>query len=246
MGRVALVAVSHSKGLADGVVELAAQMAADVRVVGVGGTDDGRIGTSFDAVEAAVTDLLDDAEVTGVVLVADLGSAAMTIDSVLEMHDDEPVRHASGPLVEGVVAAAVEAQGGGDLAAVAGAVAAAARSLVESAGGDDAGPAGADGAEVSTGDSDDDAGSAPAGDAVTETVVIEDPMGMHARPAAAIATTAAGFTAAVTIDGADARSVLALMAKNIKAGTELTVQGTGADAAEAVAAVVKVIADATG
>ncbi|MGC5615873.1 dihydroxyacetone kinase phosphoryl donor subunit DhaM [Georgenia sp. Z1491] len=244
MSRVALVAVSHSRALADGLVELAAQMAPDVRIVGVGGTDDGRIGTSFDALETALTDLLAEDEVSGVVLVADLGSAAMTIDSVLELHDDEPARHATGPLVEGVVAAAVEAQGGGDLTAVAGAVAAAGRSLVDGAAG--AAAEGEPDATAAEGGTSPGAGDASAADAVRETVVIEDPMGLHARPAAAVATTAATFEAAVTIDGADARSVLALMAKNVKPGTELTVAATGADAAEAVAAVVRVIAEAKG
>lgn len=113
---VALVIVSHSAKLAEGVVELASQMARDVQFRAAGGTDGGGIGTSFDAVYAAVEDL------TGagheVAILTDLGSADMTVDTVLEMVDTDVVRHCKGPLVEGAVAAAVTAQVGGDLDAV--------------------------------------------------------------------------------------------------------------------------------
>ena len=52
--RVSYVIVSHSASLANGVCELAAQMAPDVHFEAAGGTDDGRIGTSYDLVEAAL------------------------------------------------------------------------------------------------------------------------------------------------------------------------------------------------
>ena len=114
---VAFVIVSHSAKLAEGVVELASQMAKDVEFRAAGGTDDGGIGTSFDAIYAAVEEL------TGlghqVALLTDLGSADMTVEAVLEMVDGGDVRHCHGPLVEGAVSAAVTAQVGGDLDAVA-------------------------------------------------------------------------------------------------------------------------------
>lgn len=116
---VALVIVSHSAKLADGVVELAAQMAKDVELRAAGGTDDGRIGTSFDLVSNAVTELR--AAGHDVAILTDLGSATMTVESVIEALDEaegEHVRFADGPLVEGAVAAAVTAQVGGDLEAV--------------------------------------------------------------------------------------------------------------------------------
>ena len=114
---IAFVIVSHSARLAEGVVELAGQMAKDVQFRAAGGTDDGGIGTSFDAIYAAVEEL------TGlghqVALLTDLGSADMTVEAVLEMVDGDDVRHCPGPLVEGAVSAAVTAQIGGDLDAVA-------------------------------------------------------------------------------------------------------------------------------
>ena len=112
---VALVIVSHSAKLAEGVVELASQMARNVQFRAAGGTDSGGIGTSFDAVLAVE-------ELTGegheVAILTDLGSADMTVDSVLEMVDSDVVRYCRGPLVEGAVSAAVTAQVGGDLDAV--------------------------------------------------------------------------------------------------------------------------------
>ena len=114
---IAFVIVSHSAKLAEGVAELAQQMAKDVEFRAAGGTEDGGIGTSFDLIYAAVEEL------TGaghqVVLLTDLGSADMTVEAVLEMVDGDVVRFCPGPLVEGAVAAAVTAQVGGDLDAVA-------------------------------------------------------------------------------------------------------------------------------
>ena len=113
---VALVIVSHSVKLAEGVVELATQMARDVQFRAAGGTEDGDIGTSFDKVYAAVEELLGEGH--EVAVLTDLGSATMTVEAVLEMVDPDRVRFAPGPLVEGAIAAAVTAQVGGDLAAV--------------------------------------------------------------------------------------------------------------------------------
>ncbi len=113
---VALVIVSHSVKLAEGVVELATQMARDVQFRAAGGTEDGDIGTSFDKVYAAVEELLGEGH--EVAVLTDLGSATMTVEAVMEMVDPDRVRFAPGPLVEGAIAAAVTAQVGGDLAAV--------------------------------------------------------------------------------------------------------------------------------
>ncbi|WP_298130982.1 dihydroxyacetone kinase phosphoryl donor subunit DhaM [Micropruina sp.] len=114
---IAFVIVSHSAKLAQGVVELAQQMAKDIEFRAAGGTDDGGIGTSFDAIYSAVEELTEAGH--QVVLLTDLGSADMTVEAVLEVVDGDVVRFCPGPLVEGAVAAAVTAQVGGDLDAVA-------------------------------------------------------------------------------------------------------------------------------
>ena len=120
--RVSFVIVSHSEALARGVCELAAQMAPDVRFEAAGGTDDGRIGTSYDLVETAVEAALKavDGEGSGVIVLTDLGSATMTVESVIDMSDEpERVRFVDTCLVEGAVASSVRAQLGEDLDQVA-------------------------------------------------------------------------------------------------------------------------------
>ena len=115
---VKLVVVSHSEKIADGAVELAAQMAPDVLILPAGGTDDGRIGTSLERVMAALEQAAD-ANSDGTVVLTDLGSAVMTAESALEfLADPSSVLLADAPLVEGLVAAAVAAQAGADSAGV--------------------------------------------------------------------------------------------------------------------------------
>ncbi len=118
--RVALVLVSHSRALAEGVAELAGQMAPDVLLVTAGGTDDGRLGTGFDVVAGALDRAVADGR--SAVVLTDLGSALLTTESVLEFAEAEVatrVRLVDAPFVEGAVEAAVAAQGGGELAEVA-------------------------------------------------------------------------------------------------------------------------------
>lgn len=67
---VGLVIVSHSTRLAEGVVELARQVAPDVRVMPAGGLPDGNLGTDFEKVSAALSDANTGA---GAVVLYDLG-----------------------------------------------------------------------------------------------------------------------------------------------------------------------------
>jgi PTS hybrid protein len=107
---VGIVVVSHSRRIAEGVVELARQMAGDdVRLEGVGGQPDGSIGTDADGIAAAIRRAQAGA---GVVVVGDLGSAILATESALEMLGPDasgPVIISTGPLVEGAVVAAVQA-----------------------------------------------------------------------------------------------------------------------------------------
>lgn len=236
--RTGLVVVSHSARLADGVVEVAAQMAPDVTLRAAGGTDDGGIGTSFTKVDAAVRELLAAGEVA---VLTDLGSATMTAESVLETLDDaerDRAVLADGPLVEGAVAGAVAAQGGADAAAVARTVAEAARQL---GAGSAAGATGAAGDVPAAGTT-----GADAGPAVTRTLVLRNKVGLHARPAALLARLVSGFDAEVTVNGVDARSVLALMGLGLEMGDAMDVRAQGAAAAAAVDAVTGAVAEGFG
>lgn len=113
---VGIVLVSHSDGLAAGAAELVRQIAGDAAVVAAGGTDDGRIGTSPERIAAAIAKA-DSGD--GVLLIPDLGSAVLSARAVLADLDGADVLLVDAPFVEGAVAAAVTAGGGGDLAEVA-------------------------------------------------------------------------------------------------------------------------------
>ncbi len=65
------------------------------------------------------------------------------------------------------------------------------------------------------------------------THVIQDPLGLHARPAGMLVKAAAGYASAVTIEApagkADAKRIMAVMRLAAKQGMELTVTCEGAD-----------------
>ncbi len=116
---VGLVIVSHSARLAEGVVELAGQMAQGrAPLIAAGGADDGSLGTSYTRVSQAIAAASSAAGVDGVVIMADLGSAATIAEMALEELPPERrmrVRLTNAPLVEGAVVAAVEASVGATL-----------------------------------------------------------------------------------------------------------------------------------
>ncbi len=106
---VGIVIVSHSRKIAEGVQELAAQVAAsDGRIIAAGGMEDGEIGTDAVRISEAIR-AADSGE--GVAVLADLGSGVMSVETAIELLEDAniDVRLADAPLVEGAIAASVEA-----------------------------------------------------------------------------------------------------------------------------------------
>lgn len=210
--KVGLVLVSHSAKLAEGLAELAGQMAADVRIAAAGGLESGEIGTSYDLIETAINNLL--GEGLAVVVLTDLGSATMTVESVLEFLDDEPVKFVDAPLVEAAIAAATAAQQGDDLDAVAVAAERAIEVFVPK--------------QVAEGT----AGVAD-GDAYSRSATVADAAGLHARPAAKVAEMAAEAAGDIVIafddDRADADSTMMLMSLGAAQGDTVTVSGQSAD-----------------
>ncbi|MFB7053948.1 PTS-dependent dihydroxyacetone kinase phosphotransferase subunit DhaM [Streptomyces vinaceus] len=117
---VGIVLVSHSAAVAESVAELARGLAAGGPVAAVaaaGGTPDGGLGTDADRIAAAAREV--DAG-AGVALLADLGSAVLTIKALL-VEDELPpdARLLDAPFLEGAVAAVVAASAGAPLDAVA-------------------------------------------------------------------------------------------------------------------------------
>jgi phosphoenolpyruvate---glycerone phosphotransferase subunit DhaM len=113
---VGLVIVSHSAKIAEGVVELAQQMAEEVRVLAAGGADGGEIGTSATKIAAAI-EAADSGD--GALVLVDLGSAVlsarMAIEELVGDEYRERARISEGPLVEGAVIGAVQASTGSSL-----------------------------------------------------------------------------------------------------------------------------------
>ncbi len=107
---VGIVIVSHSPKVAEGAKELALQMSKkDQPIVAVGGTETGDIGTDPMRIQAAIEEVN---QGDGVVLLADLGSAIMSIGVAKEMLDPDVAKSvylANAPLIEGAVAATIEA-----------------------------------------------------------------------------------------------------------------------------------------
>lgn len=113
---VGLVIVSHSAKIAEGVVEIAAQMAgSQLKLLAAGGLPNGSIGTDALCISSAI-ERADSGD--GVVVLADLGSAVLSTETAMEFLDEitrARVRIADAPIVEGAVGAAIEATIGSPL-----------------------------------------------------------------------------------------------------------------------------------
>nr|WP_197072034.1 phosphoenolpyruvate--protein phosphotransferase [Microbacterium oxydans] len=221
------MAVSHSARLGEAALELALQMVqgGGVRVqvaAGAGTEPDGTpiLGTDAVAVAAAIDDLAADCD--GVLVLMDLGSAVLSAELALELRmSDVPVRLAPAPFVEGLLAAVVSAAAGGTLDAV-GAEAAAA--LGAKTGQLGAEPAAADVDPVSHDGT----------EAHSRRVLVRNPLGIHARPAALIAEASAGAEVRLRRlpDGpeASAASLSRLLVLGARQGDEIELSAHGADA----------------
>jgi PTS hybrid protein len=222
-GKVGVVFVSHSARIAEGLVDLARQMAPSAALVAAGGTDDGRIGTSFDLVTTGIAEA--DAG-AGVVVLCDLGSAILTAETALDFLDDEVrarVRIVDAPLVEGGVAAAVAAEAGEDLERVV-----VAAESARGAGADSAVPGVV--AEASA------AVDAPPG-THSRLVTLVNADGLHARPAAELVKLASTFTQKVTVNGTDAKSLLGIMSLGLTKGATVEIASEDPEAGAAVDAI---------
>jgi len=115
---IALALVGHSPDLLAALAAMLAQAAPAVPVATAGGSAAGSLGTSSPAIERALAAALAGSGGEGVVVLFDIGSAAMALEMALETlpaADRDLIRVSRGPLVEGAVAAAVEAAAGAPL-----------------------------------------------------------------------------------------------------------------------------------
>ncbi|MFB2582706.1 dihydroxyacetone kinase phosphoryl donor subunit DhaM [Herbiconiux sp. P15] len=237
-GKVGIVFVSHSSKIAEGLVELAAQMAEGSTLVAAGGTDEGGIGTSFEKVSQAIGAADSGA---GVAVFCDLGSAILTAETALDFLDDdvrERVRIVEAPLVEGGVAAAVAAESGASLDEVV------AAGETANGGGEtgDGAPAESGAVSHDGGASADPAVSAAATAAgYSRSVSIVNRDGLHARPAAEFVKLAGTFDSKVTVNGRDARSLLGIMALGLTKGSTVELASADPDGRAAVDALADLV-----
>jgi phosphoenolpyruvate-protein phosphotransferase/dihydroxyacetone kinase phosphotransfer subunit len=228
---VGIVVVSHSDGLARGVVALAREMAPPgLLIEAAGGVEDApqALGTDAERIRRAIETVGSEA---GVLVLMDLGSALMSAEFAAELVESTRVLLSDAPLVEGAVAAAAAAGGGASLEEVA----AEAR-----------GALGMKRAQLGIPTAADEAGSAPAGgtsdpDASVELAVTNE-IGLHARPAARVVALVRGLDVDVrlsrggrTVSAASLTGVVSLGARR---GDTVTVTATGPDAPRAVEALV--------
>ena len=227
---VNIVIVSHSARLAAGVRELARQMVQEkVQIAVAGGIDDPTqpIGTDAMKVVEAIRSVLTD---DGVLVLMDLGSALLSAEMALELlepEEAEKVRLCPAPLVEGAMAAAVQASVGASLQAVfdeaMGALVAKQQQMPELLG--------------STARPSDE--PAPGDEKIRLT--INNALGLHARPAARFVSIASTFDAAIQVRKgqklANAKSINQVATLGARQGDEIEVSASGPDAVEALSAI---------
>lgn len=236
MTNVGLVAVSHSAPLAAAARDLALDMGRDAVIVAAGGADGG-FGTSAELISAAIEEADGGA---GVVVLVDLGSAVMSTEMALEFIDPDLAERTTvvpAPLVEGLVVAAVAAGAGAsreDVAREAMGALAAKQADIPYA--DAAGDA------MGAGGVDDDGPDTR--EWISRTYVVDDPAGLHARPAGALVAAVAPFDAEVRVSHVGngrgpvvARSMTSLISLGVLEGDEVLVQATGPEAEAALDAV---------
>ena len=119
MANVGIVIVSHSPKVAEGAADMVRQMVGgEVPLAWTGGNPEGGLGTSFEAIAAAIDRAWSDA---GVAILVDLGGAETTSEMAVEALPVSRRKRAivcNAPIVEGAVIAATEASGGADLETV--------------------------------------------------------------------------------------------------------------------------------
>jgi phosphoenolpyruvate-protein phosphotransferase/dihydroxyacetone kinase phosphotransfer subunit len=228
---VGIVIVAHSAKLAEGVKELADQMSQGrVPIAAAGGLDDSTIGTNVERILKAIDAVY---QPDGVLVLMDLGSAVLSTKMAIQMLPPErqsKVLMSEAPIVEGAIAAAVEASIGSPLERVE----AAARGVVTMPKVADALPmapleaVGAPPEEVSP---------------VSEiTLTLFNEMGLHARPAALFVQVASKFQSNVQVrnltrggHAVNAKSMFGVLSLGAEKGHQITISASGPDAEEALA-----------
>jgi phosphoenolpyruvate-protein phosphotransferase/dihydroxyacetone kinase phosphotransfer subunit len=187
---VGLVLVSHSRSLADAVADLLRRVVSpELRLACSGGVGDDRalLGTDAIEIQEAISAVYSD---DGVLVLMDMGSAILSAETAkdfLNPEEQEKVRLTSAPIVEGGMAAAVQANLGASLEAVANA---ALQGLLLKQDHVQDVPSTAPAAAPAP---------APLSNEILD-MTIQNPHGLHLRPAALLIKTLAGFPGEVFVE----------------------------------------------
>ena len=237
MAVIGIVIVSHSKQLALGVRELAAQMVhGQVPIAVAAGIEDPEnpLGTDPIQVYEAIASVFSD---DGVLVLMDLGSALLSAEMAIEFLPEaqqQKVYLCEAPLVEGAIAAVVAAAAGRDIhqvmAEAGGALLAKATQL------------GVVSKPLSVVSS-----NTPTTNKESPTpeirLIVSNRLGLHARPAAQFVATAARFQSQILVQNLTRNTELVrgdsinqVTTLGVRQGHELVITATGSDADEALAA----------
>ena len=231
---VGLVLVSHSRALAIAVQQLVTSISGlklSIAIAAGAGPERAELGTDAAEILDGINSVMSEA---GVLVLLDIGSAILSAETALEFLDDaqrQKVRLCGGPFVEGAVAAGVLAALGASLDEVSREAEKALRHKAEHF-------------DASAEDGDDlQADETISGSEafLAAPVIVRDPHGLHARPAAEFIRLAATFNCEILVRNltngkgpASAKSMSALAAIEILQGHEIQIAARGPDARSAI------------
>ncbi|HID50781.1 MAG TPA: phosphoenolpyruvate--protein phosphotransferase [Anaerolineae bacterium] len=226
---VGIVVVAHSAKIAEGVLEMARQMVGTaVPLAAAGGIDDPEnpIGTDAIKILAAIQSVYSD---DGVVVLMDLGSALLSAETALELlppAEAAQVHLCAAPLVEGALAAVVQASLGSSTAAVMG---------------EALGALAAKQAQLGVAQGEEGGGEmAVSAKGQSISLTVRNKLGLHARPAARFVRTANQFDAEITVRkgklAANAKSINQVATLGVRQGETVKITAVGPEAEQALAA----------
>ncbi|MGB9800515.1 MAG: phosphoenolpyruvate--protein phosphotransferase [Thermanaerothrix sp.] len=243
---VSLVLVSHSKALAESLEGLIRQMAGETLKIGVAagaGPDHNEFGTDATDIARAITEV-DSPD--GILVLMDLGSAILSAEMALELIPPEVrqrVRFCPGPLVEGGIAAGVQASLGSDIETV---CQEAHRALQPKAEQLEGGPEAIPPAETIT-------PTQEGQDYQQVEVVLKNAHGLHARPAARFVQLASKFDAEILVTNltnqkgpVSAKSLNALATLGALRDHRIRIMARGKQATEALEALRRLVEERFG
>jgi multiphosphoryl transfer protein len=235
---VGIVIVSHSKALAEGLVELVKQVASQdvpIALAAGAGTDNQEFGTNAVEIMEAIQSV-DNPQ--GVLVLMDLGSAILSAEMALELLPEEMhprIRFCPAPLVEGAIAAGIQSSLGSNLEDVCREASGALGPKIDQLG---------EKVEVAETPPGILAEQKPVEETSTQTrVTLQNQHGLHARPAARFVQMAASFDAEIQVlneskmkGPVTAKSLNALATLGAVQGTQILISATGSQAKAAVEA----------